>query len=200
MVVELPDDYPAIPEAYRVFLQRTGATQAEVRIYEFADRVRQLRPQWLVDLQSAGEEALAPVEGTLEDLAELAKSLGLAADAEGRAALPFKMITLRDEKDLRDRWLLGRAAIYYAEASLLAINVKYPPLEKLVAKLQLEFGSLGAYGPSQDAIRTLVESRFAARLWTDAAVCAGEGVRALGMELKAYLLRVKRGGLDLGRR
>jgi len=102
--------------------------------------------------------------GRLEELIALARSLGLEEDAEGGGGLPFKVITLRDEQDLRERWLLGRAAIFYPEASLLAINVSYGPLNKLVSELQREFSSLGVHGPNQGSLRSLVENRFVARI------------------------------------
>ena len=48
--VELPDDYPVRPEAYRQFLRHNGGEQDQVEVKEFAALVSQYRPDWLIEL------------------------------------------------------------------------------------------------------------------------------------------------------
>ncbi len=48
--VELPDNFPVVPEAYRQFLQYTAGEQAQLEASDFAELVRDNRPQWLIDL------------------------------------------------------------------------------------------------------------------------------------------------------
>lgn len=48
--IELPDNYPVVPEAYRRFLQRTDGEQNELLAAHFSEMVRDNRPQWLIDI------------------------------------------------------------------------------------------------------------------------------------------------------
>jgi hypothetical protein len=48
--VELPDEYPVLPEDYRQFLRYKGAEQDQVEASDFALQVLENRPEWLVDL------------------------------------------------------------------------------------------------------------------------------------------------------
>lgn len=48
--VELPDDCDVRPEAYRQYLRYTSGDQRQVHSTDFAEMVREHRPQWLIDL------------------------------------------------------------------------------------------------------------------------------------------------------
>jgi hypothetical protein len=48
--IELPDNFPVVPEAYRQFLQYTGGEQLRLQAKDFAELVRENRPQWLIDV------------------------------------------------------------------------------------------------------------------------------------------------------
>lgn len=48
--IELPDNFAVVPEAYRQFLQYTAGEQAQLEASDFAELVRDNRPQWLIDL------------------------------------------------------------------------------------------------------------------------------------------------------
>lgn len=48
--IELPDDFPVVPEAYRQFLRYTAGEQAQLNASDFAELVRDNRPQWLINL------------------------------------------------------------------------------------------------------------------------------------------------------
>ncbi len=48
--IELPDDAPVVPDAYRQFLRHGTGDQPHVAASDFAALVRENRPQWLIDL------------------------------------------------------------------------------------------------------------------------------------------------------
>jgi hypothetical protein len=48
--IELPDDFAVVPEAYRQFLQYTGGEQLRLQASDFAELVRDNRPDWLIEL------------------------------------------------------------------------------------------------------------------------------------------------------
>lgn len=48
--IELPGDYPALPEGYRQFLRYRDGEQDRVEAKDFALQVLENRPEWLVDL------------------------------------------------------------------------------------------------------------------------------------------------------
>ena len=48
--VELPDDYPIVPDAYRQFLRFSTGEQPHVDATHFSELVRENRPAWLIEL------------------------------------------------------------------------------------------------------------------------------------------------------
>ena len=48
--IELPDDYDVVPDGYRQFLRYGQGEQPNVTANDFAELVREHRPQWLIDL------------------------------------------------------------------------------------------------------------------------------------------------------
>ncbi|MEJ0062462.1 MAG: hypothetical protein WDO70_04485 [Alphaproteobacteria bacterium] len=48
--VELPDDAAVISDGYRQFLRYAKGEQEQVSVKDFAELVRDHRPQWLLDL------------------------------------------------------------------------------------------------------------------------------------------------------
>lgn len=48
--IELPTNFPVVPEAYRQFLQYRGGEQLRLQAKDFAELVRENRPQWLIDV------------------------------------------------------------------------------------------------------------------------------------------------------
>lgn len=61
--IELPDDYPVIPEGYRQFLRYADGEQDQVVSKDFALQVLENRPEWLVDLI----HSMAPNTGDSSD-------------------------------------------------------------------------------------------------------------------------------------
>lgn len=62
--IELPDDYQAFPEGYRQFLRYSQGEQAQVQASDFAELVRENRPNWLLELI----RSLAPDSSTNDDI------------------------------------------------------------------------------------------------------------------------------------
>lgn len=56
--IELPDDYPARPEAYRQFLRYREGDQRQVTVQDFAELALEHRPAWLISLINS----LAPAD------------------------------------------------------------------------------------------------------------------------------------------
>lgn len=48
--IELPDDFTVLPDGYRQFLRHSGGEQPHVEASNFAEMVRENRPQWLIEL------------------------------------------------------------------------------------------------------------------------------------------------------
>jgi hypothetical protein len=48
--IEVPEDFPIVPDAYRQFLRHERGEQPHVSVNDFAELVRDNRPQWLIDL------------------------------------------------------------------------------------------------------------------------------------------------------
>ena len=48
--IELPDNFPVVPEAYRQYLQYTGGEQVRLQAKDFEELVRGHRPEWLIEL------------------------------------------------------------------------------------------------------------------------------------------------------
>jgi hypothetical protein len=48
--IELPDDYEVVPDGYRQFLRYAQGEQPNVAASDFAELVREQRPQWLVEI------------------------------------------------------------------------------------------------------------------------------------------------------
>jgi hypothetical protein len=48
--IELPDNFPVVPEAYRQCLQYIGGEQLRLRAKDFEELVRENRPEWLIEL------------------------------------------------------------------------------------------------------------------------------------------------------
>ncbi len=62
--VELPGNYPVVSDGYRQFLRHAQGEQPHVSATDFADVVRENRPQWLIDLI----RSLAPDSASSDDI------------------------------------------------------------------------------------------------------------------------------------
>lgn len=162
VLVELPADYPVQPEAYREFLRYRTATQAQVRLMDYAGLVSRHIPEWLSKLLAdASPDALY-----LDEVREMMRTMleqmevqrrrpppkpglpGAQPPAPPAAAAkpetpppapvletPPALFLLRDPAELADRELTHRAAAYYAETHQLHINLAYPAVPALAERL-----------------------------------------------------------------
>jgi len=148
IVVELPADYAVAPNTYRMFLQGHGSQQSELLVDAFAELARNLRPPWLLEQQREFESQSGASDDLRADILELARKLGVppaAADHENSAHdLPFRIVLLRDEQDIRDRWLLGRAAMFEPKTKELFINTGYESVGKLAEEALASRPGVGA--------------------------------------------------------
>jgi len=62
--IELPDRYPIVPDGYRQFLRYSQGEQPHVSANDFADLVRENRPEWLIQII----RSFAPDSATSDDI------------------------------------------------------------------------------------------------------------------------------------
>lgn len=193
--IELPANYPVMPEAYRRDLQYLAGEQPQMEVTDFADMVREHRPQWLIDVirsfapeSSSNDEIRDELQKLLNDLrvrraspkvspggqCPVAPGNGPASDVsrshtagggkgEGvrdrpadLAILPtgakranlYKNIDrapeikeLREEAEIEEKQLKGRAARYYLDSNYLFVNMHYPAIAEMAAQLEAEYAS-----------------------------------------------------------
>jgi hypothetical protein len=65
--VELPDDYPVRPDAYRQFLRFRGGDQRQVFLHDFGQLVTVNLPQWMKAIIHSCEPAQAKFVAEVED-------------------------------------------------------------------------------------------------------------------------------------
>lgn len=83
--VELPHDYPVLPEAYRQFLRFRGQDQRQVYMSDFSALVRRYMPAWLADIiRSFGPGQAKYLDDISGDLKELLASLGVQPTSQPR--------------------------------------------------------------------------------------------------------------------
>jgi len=190
--VELPDDFPLIPDGYRQFLRHAGNTQHHVHTREFAGLALRHRPAWLLELlRSFAPDAshTAPLHGEMKTLfralrirrrwwapagdspppapvaddaapidadparddAEMAqpKPDRAPGEEEMEYEVPPQIVPLRDEADIRERGMEGKAARFYPETHQLFLNTAYSAFAQFAAQLQ----QLHATHEDQEAVR-----------------------------------------------
>jgi hypothetical protein len=190
--VELPSEFPVIPDGYRQFLRHAAGEQPHVSSADFADFVRDNRPGWLLDLI----KSFAPESGSSDEIRdELQKLLnhlrvkrtgpklnadggvtvaagsgagtdntgngGTSGGADGPRAKPtdlsilpsgakraemFKnlerapeIIPLREDAEIEEKGIKGRAARYVKEAGQLFVNMQYPAITDMAGQLVSEY-------------------------------------------------------------
>ena len=153
VVVELPDDHPVIPEAYRQFLRYEEGEQQQARIEDFADLVRDNRPAWLLELLAGLRRARTVEPGLEGELRGLRRRLGVSLyihidrppgsvtpAEEARWVEPeLDIVQLSDPDDIQDRWLTGRAACYYPNTRQLFVNITYESITLLADSVAATF-------------------------------------------------------------
>lgn len=202
--VELPANFPVVPDAYRQFLRHVAGEQPHVSINDFAELVRDNRPAWLLELiksfapdSTSSDDIRNELQNLLNHLrvrrispkvvtqgpVTVAVGTGAAADTAtgvgsggggnqqrpkptdlsivpvgAKRAEMFKnlerapdIIQLREDAEIDEKGLKGRAARYVMEASQLFINMQYPAIGEMKAQLEAEYAD--AHDP--DVMRKL---------------------------------------------
>ncbi|QDZ13127.1 ATP-binding protein [Devosia ginsengisoli] len=195
--VELPDGALVLPEAYRQFLRYRDGDQRQVDVRDFADLVRDHRPQWLLDaINSFAPSDSGGTDEIRDELQKLLNSLRVRSESpslaqngdlavdrgQGTAMAPERsdgsggeketsetrfdfndllavpsgakrasmslnaerapeITLLRDEADIQEKGLKGRAAKFYREAGQLFVNMNYPAIHAMQEQLELEYAS-----------------------------------------------------------
>jgi hypothetical protein len=86
--VELPDDYPVWPEAYRQFLRFRGNEQKQVYLSDFSALIRAYIPGWLAEIIRAfGPSQAHYVTEISDELKVLLAELGVRPQSAGASAL-----------------------------------------------------------------------------------------------------------------
>lgn len=73
--IELPDDYPVVPEAYRTFLQSSAGNQERITCKNFSELVREHTPNWLKIIIRSLAPDNQQNEGVREELQRLLNNL-----------------------------------------------------------------------------------------------------------------------------
>jgi len=154
--VELPDDFPLLPDGYRQFLRHTHTLQHHVQVREFAALALRHRPAWLLELlRNFAPDArhTAPLH---DEMRSLFRFLGIRrrwwppGDGKHRDHPPGgepeyevapQIVPLRDAADIRERGMEGKAARFYPETHQLFINTAYAALQKFSAQLEQEYAT-----------------------------------------------------------
>jgi len=173
ILIQLADDYPVLPDAYRQFLLARIGSQSQLSCKDFTGLVRACRPDWVLGLcENRGGGDLAGLPLTRE-MSSLAASLKLdqlgggggvsgTTDAVGdasafallRASCGIEPVLLRDPADIRARWLEERAACFYPETKLLFINMCYSSFVAFAERL----AALGSELAPTEEIQAQAES------------------------------------------
>lgn len=205
--IELPDDFPVRPEAYRQFLRYKEGDQRQVDARDFCDIARENRPGWLIDLiasfapadsgstdeirdelqkllnslrvkapslraeqNGAVEMDVGPGKGyrpdrqggettgaegadkklTLEDLLAIPSGSKRASISLNAERAP-EIVLLRNDAQIEEKGLKGKAAKFYQDASQLFVNMRYAAIDAMKRQLELDY----AASPDPEAMRHL---------------------------------------------
>jgi hypothetical protein len=153
ILIELPPDAHVLPDAYRQFLRYREQTQRHVAARDYSALVSQHRPQWLLDLLLQLAPDSAHAENVRGEMNELFKDLRVPRRSKRQPGPAIhgppgddwevapQIVTIRDNVDLEERGLRGRAARFYATTHQLFVNCLYPAVQDMRALLETEFSA-----------------------------------------------------------
>ncbi|PHK93205.1 ATP-binding protein [Pseudoroseomonas rhizosphaerae] len=154
--VELPNSYPVIVDGYRQFLRYKTGAQDIVALADFAALIRANCPAWLQQKIRPASQAQPGSFDVQKEMEELRARLGFKTEGEAALALPT-LVPLRDEEDIRHRWLLNRAGCYYPETNELLVNLTYHSVALLQAELEKAFKDYADSAPLAAWTREVAE-------------------------------------------
>ncbi|MBI0534675.1 ATP-binding protein [Roseomonas sp. KE2513] len=77
ILVELPDDYPVLPEAYREFLRYRDGKQAQIYLLDFAGLVARNQPLWLARILAEAAPTATYTAEVENELHQMLEQLGV---------------------------------------------------------------------------------------------------------------------------
>jgi hypothetical protein len=154
--VELPNDFPLLPDGYRQFLRYNRDLQRNVQVRDFAGAALRHRPAWLLDLLRSFAPDASHVDHLHGAMASLFRYLGVrrrwwpagngGKRPPGGEGIEYEVapqiVPLRDETDIRERGMDKKAARFYAETHQIFVNTAYAAFKDFAGLLEAEFGSV----------------------------------------------------------
>ena len=156
VLIELPDDYPLLPDGYRQFLRHRDNLQHQLRPRDFASMVLRYRPAWLLELLRNFAPDSRHTESLQGEMAGMFRSLRIhrrwwppggdgtpppPGNGEPEYEVAPQIMPLRDARDIEERGLANKAARFYGETHQLFINTLYSGFESFRTVLEQEFAS-----------------------------------------------------------
>lgn len=173
IMIELPEDYPVLPDGYREFLRYRSGRQDVVRVMDFSGLVAKHVPEWLTSLLADSLPKADYIEAVRNEMQDRLIALGVAfqrpksepnrneavpkppsppssgAEPPLKVEVPPAIVPLHDVADIAQRGLTYRAAIYYPETHQLHVNLQYP----LLAEVAEELAATAPAGLDLDGVR-----------------------------------------------
>ena len=154
--VELPDDFPLLPDGYRQFLRHNHNLQQNVLVREFAPLALRHRPKWLLELLRSFAADAGHVDHLHGAMKSLFRNLGVrrrwwppgdgGPRPKGDGSIEYEVapqiVPLRDEADIRGRGMDKKAARFYPETHQLFINATYSGFTAFAGVLEAEFNTV----------------------------------------------------------
>jgi hypothetical protein len=170
--VELPDDFPLLPDGYRQFLRHTHNLQHHVQAREFASLALAHRPAWLLELLRSFAPDASHTSHLHGEMVSLFRSLGVRRrwwppgppgpkPEPGGDGIEYEVapeiVPLRDQNDIRERGIEAKAARFYGETHQLFINTGYAAFTEFSGILESEYASLDDKERVRRAAMTITE-------------------------------------------
>ncbi len=173
LLVELPDDYHLLPDAYRQFLRYRENAQSQVEVRHFAAEIARHRPDWVLDLLRRLTPDGSHAESARGGMSALFARLGIrrrwwppgspagspgAGEGDGiEYEVAPQIVALRDPTDIQERGLQNRAARFYRDTHQLFMNFSYAGVEKLRQQLETEFATVEDHEKLREAALLVAE-------------------------------------------
>lgn len=154
--VELPADFPLMPDAYRQFLRHNHNLQHNIQVREFSQMALRHRPAWLLDLLQSFAPDAKHIDSVHGVMAAMFRSLGVRRrwwppGGDGKPRPPGngeieyevapQIVPLRDEADIRERGMEKKAARFYPETHQVFVNTGYSAFVDFAGLLEAEYAA-----------------------------------------------------------
>jgi hypothetical protein len=153
--LELPDDFPLLPDGYRQFLRHSHDLQHNINVREFASLALRHHPAWLLELLrnfAPDAQHTAPLH---DEMAAMFRGLKIPrrwwppsdgspqppGDGEPEYEVAPQIVPLRDEQDINERGMTGKAARFYPETHQLFVNTGYTAFKGFASQLEQEYAA-----------------------------------------------------------